>query len=82
MALFDDLKLGEEIIVNAKLEEESVTLRGQVMSKRRELIGRPLIYGIQFKFDSRRNKKRYRMLKKMWKSEKNTKRKSKFADVV
>ena len=82
VALFDDLKLGEEIIVNAKLEEESVTLRGQVMSKRRELIGRPLIYGIQFKFDSRRNKKRYRMLKKMWKSEKNTKRKSKFADVV
>jgi hypothetical protein len=82
VALFEDLKLGEEIIVNAKVGVESVTLRGQVMSKRRELLGRPLIYGIQFKFDSKTNKKRYSMLEKMWKKEKNNKRKSKFANVT
>jgi hypothetical protein len=82
VALFEELKLGEEIIVNAKVRDESVTLRGQIMSKRRELLGRPLIYGIQFKFDSRTNKKRYGMLEKMWKKEKNSKRKSKFADVA
>lgn len=82
VALFEELKLGEEIIVNAHVKEESVTLRGQVMSKRRELLGRPLIYGIQFKFDSRTNKKRYAMLEKMWKKQKHSKKKSKFADVV
>ena len=82
VALFEELKLGEEIIVNVKVKEESVTLRGQVMSKRRELLGRPLIYGIQFKFDSKTNQKRYGMLEKMWKTQKYSKRKSKFADVV
>jgi hypothetical protein len=82
VALFEELKLGEEIIVNAKVGQESVTLRGQVMSKRRELLGRPLIYGIQFKFDSRTNKKRYGLLEKMWKKEKHSKRKSKFADAA
>ncbi len=82
VALFEELKLGEEIMVNAQVGDESVSLRGQVMSKRRELLGRPLIYGIQFKFDSRRNQKRYRMLEKMWKTEKYSKKKSKFADVV
>lgn len=82
VALFEELKLGEEIIVNAKVRDESVTLRGLVMSKRRELLGRPLIYGIQFKFDSKTNQKRYGMLEKMWKKQKHSKKKSKFADVT
>jgi hypothetical protein len=82
VALFEELKPGEEILVMANVGSESVNLRGQIMTKRRELLGRPLIYGIQFKFDSRSNKKRYGLLEKMWKKEKNTKRKSKFADVV
>ncbi len=82
VALFEELKLGEEILINAQVKDESVTLRGQVMSKRRELLGRPLIYGIQFKFDSRTNKKRYGMLEKMWSHEKHSKRRSKFANAV
>lgn len=79
VGLFEELKLGQEIIITAKVEDSSVNLRGQVMSKRRDLIGRPLIYGIMFKFDSRTNKKRYLQLVKMWKNEKNNKRRLKFA---
>jgi hypothetical protein len=81
VALFEELKLGDEIIMNAKVDDISVTLRGQVMSKRKDLIGRPLIYGVQFKFDSRSNKKRYIQLLRLWKKEKNNKRKLKFAHV-
>lgn len=81
VALFEELKLGDEILMNAKVDDVSVTLRGQVMSKRKDLIGRPLIYGVQFKFDSRSNKKRYIQLHRLWKKEKNNKRRLKFANV-
>jgi hypothetical protein len=81
VGLFEELKLGDEIIVNAKVDDVTVNLRGQVMSKRRELIGRPLIYGVRFKFDSRGNKKRYIQLVRLWKKEKNKKRRLKFAHV-
>lgn len=81
VALFEELKLGDEILMNAKVDDVSVTLRGQVMSKRKDLIGRPLIYGVKFKFDSRSNKKRYIQLLRLWKKEKNNKRKLKFAQV-
>jgi hypothetical protein len=82
VALFPEVNLGKELIISAAVGDESVLLRGLVMSRRRELIGRPFIYGIQFKFDNRRNKKRYVMLEKLWKREKNNKRKKKFAHVV
>ncbi len=79
VAVFQDLKIGDEIMVHAQLDDELVILRGLVMSKRRDIIGRPLIYGVQFKFDSRSNKKRYVSLEKMWKKQKNSKKKMKFA---
>lgn len=81
VALFEELKMGDEIIINAKVDDISVSLRGLVMSKRKDLIGRPLIYGVQFKFDSRSNKKRYIQLVRLWKREKNNKRRLKFAHV-
>lgn len=82
IALFEEVEIGNEIIVSAAVKNESVNLRGIVMSKRRELLGRPYIYGIQFKFDSKTNKKRYSQLVKMWKKDKNIKRKIKFANVT
>ena len=81
VAMFEELKLGEEILVNAALDNDNVLLRGLVMSKRRDVIGRPLIYGVQFKFDSKSNKKRYTVLERLWKKQKNNKRKMKFAHV-
>jgi hypothetical protein len=81
VAMFEEIKLGEEIVVNAALDEDNVLLRGIVMSKRRDVIGRPLIYGVQFKFDSKSNKKRYIALELLWKKQKNSKRKMKFAHV-
>lgn len=81
VALFEEMRMGDEIIITAKVEDETVHLRGQIMSKRRELIGRPLIYGVLFKFDSRSNKKRYIQMVRLWKLEKNSKRKLKFAHV-
>lgn len=78
VALFEELKLGEEIAINAKVDDVSVNLRGYVMSKRKEMIGRPIIYGVQFKFDSRTNKKRYDQLVRLWVTQKNKKRKLKF----
>jgi len=80
VAVFEELRLGEEIIINATVLNESVNLRALVMSKRRELFGRPLIYGVQFKFDSRSNKKRYVQLMRIWKTERVLKQKLKFAD--
>lgn len=81
VAMFEELKLGAEIVINAALDEDNVLLRGIVMSKRRDVIGRPLIYGVQFKFDSKSNKKRYIRLERLWKKQKNNKRKLKFAHV-
>jgi hypothetical protein len=81
VGVFEELKLGDEIIIVAKVDDVAVNLRGQLMSKRRDLIGRPLIYGVMFKFESRSNKKRYVQLLRLWKKEKNSKRKLKFAHV-
>lgn len=81
VAMFEELKLGEEIIINAALDDDNILLRGVVMSKRRDVIGRPLIYGVQFKFDSKSNKKRYTGLERLWKKQKHSKRKMKFAHV-
>lgn len=80
VALFRELKLGQEITLSANMDNDSVLLKGQVMSKRRDLIGRPLIYGVQFKFDSRSNKKRYSHLERLWKKQKLSKKKMKFAN--
>jgi hypothetical protein len=81
VAMFEEIKLGAEIIVSAEVGEENVFLRGIVMSKRKDIIGRPIIYGVQFKFDSRSNKKRYVALYSLWKKQKNSKRAMKFANV-
>lgn len=81
VAVFEELKLGDEIVINATMDEDNVMLRGIVMSKRRDVIGRPIIYGVQFKFDSKSNKKRYIRLERLWKKQKNNKRKLKFAHV-
>jgi hypothetical protein len=82
IALFEEVEIGSEIIVSATVKNESVNLRGIVMSRRRELLGRPYIYGIQFKFDSRTNKKRYSHLVSIWEKDKNIKRKIKFANAT
>ena len=81
VAMFEEIKLGEEILFNAALDDENIVLRCIVMSKRRDVIGRPLIYGVQFKFDSKSSKKRYINLERLWKKQKNNKRKMKFAHV-
>lgn len=78
LALFEELKIGDEIQIIAALETETAILRGIVMSKRRDVIGRPLIYGVQFKFESRSNKKRYELLERMWNKQKKLKNKLKF----
>lgn len=82
VAMFEEVKLGDEMLINVDTEEEALLLRAIVMSMRKDVIGRPMIYGVQFKFDNRRNKKRYTKLEKLWKSEKKNKKKMKFADVV
>ena len=82
VAMFEEFKLGDELLINATSENEALVLRAIIMSKRKDVIGRPIIYGVQFKFDNRRNKKRYQRLEKMWKREKNNKKKMKFADVL
>lgn len=79
VAMFEELKPGDEIIINAALGSDNVILRCAVMSKRRDVIGRPLIYGVQFKFDSKSNKKRYVSLERLWRKQKHSKRKMKFA---
>ena len=80
VALFEEVKLGGEIVIHAKSGDDVNILRATVMSKRKDIIGRPIIYGVGFKFDSRRNKVRYNNLVKMWKKEKNKKMKMKFAN--
>lgn len=80
VAMFEEIKLGEELILNTALDNDNVLLRCAVMSKRREVIGRPLIYGVQFKFDSKSNKKRYVSLERLWKKLKHSKRKMKFSN--
>lgn len=82
LAIFEEVELGKEVTITATVEGETVNLRGFVMSKRRELIGRPYIYGVQFKFDNRRNKKRYSLLKKIWNKDKNLKKKIKIEHVA
>jgi len=79
ISLFKDLELGSDVMIEAHVNEESVLLRARVMTKKKVLLGRPLVYGVHFKFDSRSNKKRYEMLKKLWIKDKNIKKKEKIA---
>lgn len=74
IALFRDVKLGEELTINSRVDDEEVSLKAIVMTRRRELVGRPIIYGVQFRFDNRSNKKRYIRLMKLWKKDKKNKK--------
>ncbi len=80
VSAFQEYKIGDQLLVKATdSSQESVILKGVVMSKRREYFGRPWNYGMQFKFDSRISRNRYNQLKKMWKNEKNKKSKLRFS---
>lgn len=84
VAMFEEVKMGEEIIIHADSTDENgekVILRAVVMSKRKDIIGRPIIYGVQFKFNDHKNKIRYKTLEILWNKEKNNKKKLKFKNV-
>lgn len=81
VASFEDLKRGDEIIVQSDIQGKNVMLRGQVMSKRRETVGRPIIYGVKFRFESKTAKRRYKELGNIWKAEKIKKNQLKFSQV-
>ncbi len=79
VSVFDEFKIGDQISIKATLGDESVILKGIVMSKRREYFGRAWNYGVQFKFEGKIAKKRYEQLGKLWKKGKNTKKKLRMA---
>jgi hypothetical protein len=75
VSAFQEYKIGDVVFVKATVDGESATLKGVVMSKRREYFGRAWNYGVQFKFDSKMARKRYERLGNLWIKEKNTKKK-------
>ncbi len=66
VSAFQEFQLGTPVSIKAKVENESVILKGIVTSKRREHFGRAWNYGVQFKFDGKIAKKRYEQLGKIW----------------
>ena len=79
VSAFEEFKIGDSIIIKATVENESAILKGVVMSKRREYFGRAWNYGVQFKFEGKIAQKRFEQIGKLWKKEKNIKKKMRFS---
>ena len=65
VVLFDDFDLGENLILNSRWNT-------RVVSKREDIIGRGIYYGINFSIDSHEDRLMFQELLKEWKERKKT----------
>jgi hypothetical protein len=69
VVLFDDLKVGQKIIVKAPGRYRDINLESEIMSKREYLRGRGINYGVKFLFESPSEKESYENLRLLWKKQ-------------
>ena len=81
LVLFDQLKVGESINIEAKDKYRKIFLRGEIMSKREYSIGRGTTYGVKFHFEEDDLKKQFQEFCLYWKEERRTKILRKFSKI-
>ena len=80
IVLFDNIKIGGFFLL-AFNPGKKETLNIEIISRREEMIGRGIHYGVLFHFNSHEEKLLFDKLKKEWKQEKYSKKRLKFKKV-
>ncbi len=75
---FEEFPLGDFIEIKLSPAHQSLYLRGEVVSRRIYSIGRGMIYGLRFHFNSREEKRQFIEFSEKWRSEGNFKTRMKF----
>ena len=75
---FKNYKLGEEIDIKLSKKYENLLLRGDVVSKRINSIGRGYVYGVKINFGSEEEKRKFTLFSNKWRSESSFKTRMKF----
>lgn len=80
IASFQNFKVGSSILIQIDEIFSDYQFEGKVMSKRRPLPGRPIIYGISLSLNSSEEKENYNIFKKFWINERQYKINQKFKE--
>lgn len=75
---FEDFELGENLELKLPSNNESLLLRGEVVSRRIYSIGRGTIYGMKLHFNSTQERRAFDRFSSKWRSEGNFKTRMKF----
>lgn len=75
---FEEFPLGEMIEIKLPPDQQNLYLRGEIVSRRIYSIGRGLIYGLRFHFQSRAEKREFFEFSEKWRSVGNFKTRMKF----
>lgn len=76
--LFKNLKIGDQIEINAAGIYRDLKLNGQIVSKREYLVGRGITYGVKFNFNSYNDQENFGRLYELWKNQRKLKAMQKF----
>ena len=66
--LFDQISLGDQIKIISEDTDFPIVLKGEILTRRQFLIGRPFNYGIRFSFENEEELKQFRKLSMRLKS--------------
>lgn len=75
---FKNINLGDKVIVHLNYDSKIHEMNGVVKTKKSLIPGRPIRYGIKFKFESQEEKKNLNQFEKIWNKEKKVKIRKKF----
>jgi len=78
VVLFDEIMLGEELLLKTEYGEKLIYLTGEVVSRRETLPGRGITYGFYFKLENEDDKKSLNHLRKEWKDKHKLRMREKF----
>lgn len=74
---FKDFEIGVDISIKAECEVDT-SFRAKIITKKRNIIGRPFIYGVKFYIENDEVRLEYRKLQNFWNSERKNKQQQRF----
>lgn len=74
---FKDFEIGVDILIRAECEIDK-SFKAKIITKKRNIIGRPYIYGVKFYIENDEVRDEYRKLQSFWNSERKNKQQQRF----
>lgn len=78
MHCFQDLEIGTQLKIYPEVDDHIEVLSAEVITKKPGIIGRPIIYGLMFHFETSEEKENFKKFQDYWDNERLSKQKEKF----